>query len=222
MLTMKLFRLVLCSVVLAAIGSVHADSPRSVVFSNVNIFDGESDRLIKGGSVLVEGNLIKSVSSSPINAPGAEVIDGGGRTLMPGLTDAHVHLMLNDAPHVSIYEKPRAFVGAQAVKISFGTDLVGPLEKQALQPLEFRARSRYFSNVEILRQATSLNAQLFELSGLRHPYREGAIGVIREGVYADLILVDGNPLEDIELMVDPGANFRLIMKDGVIYKNTLS
>jgi imidazolonepropionase-like amidohydrolase len=87
--------------------------------------------------------------------------------------------------------------------------------------LEFRARARYFSNVEILRQATSLNAELLELSGLRHPYTEGALGVIERGAYADIILVDGNPLDDIELMVDPATNFRLIMKDGVIYKNTL-
>ena len=108
------------------------------------------------------------------------------------------------------------------VKIAWGTDLFGPLEKQALQPLEFRARTRYFSNAEILRQATSANAELFKLSGLRHPYREGEIGVIQEGAYADIILVDGNPLEDIELMVDPHANFDLIMKDGVIFKNTLN
>ena len=107
------------------------------------------------------------------------------------------------------------------VKISWGTDLFGPLEKQALQPLEFRARAKYFSNLEILRQATSGNAELFELSGLRHPYQEGALGVIREGAYADMVLVDGNPLEDIEVMVDPKVNFKLIMKNGVIYKNTL-
>jgi len=45
--------------------------------------------------------------------------------------------------------------------------------------------------------------------------------VIEEGAYADLILVDGNPLEDIDLVADPHENFDLIMKDGVIYKNAL-
>ena len=45
--------------------------------------------------------------------------------------------------------------------------------------------------------------------------------VIAQGAYADLIIVDGNPLEDIELMVDPATHFRVIMKDGVIYKDTL-
>ena len=48
-----------------------------------------------------------------------------------------------------------------------------------------------------------------------------ATGVIKEGAYADLIIVNGNPLEDITLMTDPATNFRVIMKDGKIYKNTL-
>ena len=69
--------------------------------------------------------------------------------------------------------------------------------------------------------ATSTNAELLELSGPRHPYQQGELGVIAEGAYADLILVDGNPLEDIDLIADPHTNFDLIMKDGVIYKNTL-
>ena len=425
------------------------EAPRQILFTNVNIFNGTDGDLIKNGSVLVEGNLIKRVGTGLKAADGATIIDGGGRTLMPGLTDSHVHLMLNDAPHVSIYEKPWAFVGAQAVagakamllrgfttvrdvggpvsglkdaiymglvegprilpsgpfisqtsghgdlqtssfklspyftgipdksllfgwvfvadgvpevqkaarevlrtgatqikvmagggvssyfdplhttqytleevkaivteaehwgtyvmvhaytdaavrqcieagvksiehgpfltgetlklmaekgawlspqaylfgmtpeelkitgtpaepkmrqvnedsdqvmklakefkvKVAWGTDLFGPLEKQAQQPLEFRARTKYFSNFEILRQVTSDNAELFKLSGKLHPYQEGELGVIEEGAYADLLLVDGNPLADIEVMVNPEENFDLIMKDGVIYKNTLA
>ena len=53
------------------------------------------------------------------------------------------------------------------------------------------------------------------------PYQEGPLGVIEKGAYADLILVDGNPLEDINLVADPQANFDLIMKDGVIFKNEM-
>ncbi len=45
--------------------------------------------------------------------------------------------------------------------------------------------------------------------------------MIEEGAYADLLLVDGNPLTNIDLVGDPGMNFVVIMKDGVIYKNTL-
>jgi len=68
--------------------------------------------------------------------------------------------------------------------------------------------------------ATSGNAQLLEMSGPRNPY-PGKLGVIEEGAYADLLLVDGNPLENLDLVADPDKNFVVIMKDGKIYKNTL-
>ena len=68
---------------------------------------------------------------------------------------------------------------------------------------------------------TSNNARLFELSGKRHPYQKGPLGVIKKGAYADLIIVDGNPLEDVSILGDSGKNLSLIMKDGVIYKNAL-
>ena len=68
--------------------------------------------------------------------------------------------------------------------------------------------------------ATGINAQLLALSGLRNPY-PGQLGLIAEGALADLLLVNGNPLEDIRLIEDPGRNFVVIMKDGTVYKNTL-
>ena len=61
----------------------------------------------------------------------------------------------------------------------------------------------------------------FALSGERHPYKEGPLGVIKEGAYADILLVDGNPLKDVKILGDGGKNIPLIMKDGKIYKNTL-
>jgi len=69
------------------------EAPAQVLFTNVQIFDGVSEERM-ARNVLVEGNLIKRVSAAAISAPGATVIDGGGRTLMPGLIDNHVHLML--------------------------------------------------------------------------------------------------------------------------------
>ena len=68
--------------------------------------------------------------------------------------------------------------------------------------------------------ATSTNAELLALSGKRNPY-PGKLGVVEEGALADLLLVDGNPLENIGLIADPDKNFLVIMKDGRIYKNTL-
>jgi imidazolonepropionase-like amidohydrolase len=68
--------------------------------------------------------------------------------------------------------------------------------------------------------ATSTNAELLALSGPRNPY-PGKLGVVEEGALADLLLVDGNPLTDIDLIDDPAKNFVVIMKDGKIHKNTL-
>jgi len=69
--------------------------------------------------------------------------------------------------------------------------------------------------------ATHDNAELLAMSGPRNPYQEGALGVIKEGAYADLILINGNPLENLDLVADPDKNFVLIMKDGKIYENTI-
>ena len=67
--------------------------PLQVLFKNVNIFNGTEDRLYENYQVLVEGNLIKAISAGEIEAAShATIVDGGGRTLMPGLIDAHVHL----------------------------------------------------------------------------------------------------------------------------------
>lgn len=70
------------------------DAPKQTVFTNVNVYDGVTPKLVEGASVLVEGNLIKAVSTETIDARGANIIDGGGRTLTPGLLDTHVHMQL--------------------------------------------------------------------------------------------------------------------------------
>jgi imidazolonepropionase-like amidohydrolase len=68
--------------------------------------------------------------------------------------------------------------------------------------------------------ATHDNAQLLKLSGPRNPY-PGELGVVKKGAYADLILLDGNPLENLDLVADPDRNFVVIMKDGKVFKNIL-
>ncbi|WP_380058984.1 amidohydrolase family protein (plasmid) [Falsihalocynthiibacter sp. SS001] len=77
-----------------ALSAAAQDDPIQVLFTNVNIFDGVSESLLENASVLVEGNLIKTISTQSIDAGDAQLIDGGGRTLMPGFIDNHVHLML--------------------------------------------------------------------------------------------------------------------------------
>ena len=107
-------------------------------------------------------------------------------------------------------------------KITYGVDAFGSTELfNTLYATEFRARAEHFSPLEILRQATSGAAELLGESGKRNPYRKGALGVIEEGAYADLLLVDGDPLADITVFSEPDKYLLFIMKDGIVYKNTL-
>jgi imidazolonepropionase-like amidohydrolase len=107
------------------------------------------------------------------------------------------------------------------VKMAWGTDVFfnPPINKD--QNTYIAKMGNWFTPFEVLKLITSENAQLLALSGNRSPYKAGKLGVIEEGAYADLILVDGNPLKDINLMVDYTKNFVLIIKDGIIYKNNL-
>lgn len=106
------------------------------------------------------------------------------------------------------------------VKTAFGTDLLFD-EKLAAKQGKFLAKlKRWYTPFEALKMATYDNAQLLKLSGPRDPY-PGELGVVKEGALADLILVNGNPLKDLDLVADPERNFAVIMKDGVIYKNAL-
>ena len=76
--------------------TVHADKADRTLITNVNVFDGRNEKLTMNANVLIEGALIKAVSTDPITAEGATVIDGKGRTLMPGLIDGHAHVMINN------------------------------------------------------------------------------------------------------------------------------
>jgi imidazolonepropionase-like amidohydrolase len=103
--------------------------------------------------------------------------------------------------------------------IAFGTDVITDPEKLKLINNEFELRTQWFESIEILRQATSYSARLLALSGNRNPY--GKIGVIEEGAMADILLINGNPLQDIKILTKPQENLLLIMKDGKVYKNIL-
>jgi imidazolonepropionase-like amidohydrolase len=111
------------------------------------------------------------------------------------------------------------------VKMVFGTDLLSnweaSVEYDKEANLEFKWLAKFMPNVEVLKMATSNAAELARLSGPNNPYQDGPTGVIAAGAYADLLIVEGNPLKDIMIMTKPDEKFRVIMKDGRIYKNTL-
>ena len=108
------------------------------------------------------------------------------------------------------------------VKVAFGTDMLFDPAAAEKQGKMLSKLSRWYTPYEALKMATSTNAELVKMCGPRNPYPLGPLGVIEEGAYADMIIVDGNPLENIDLVADADKNFVLIMKDGKIYKNTLN
>lgn len=110
----------------------------------------------------------------------------------------------------------------RGLKVTYGTDMFFvPREVFAEQARQMERLLPWYSPGEILRMATGNAGELFAMSGPnQNPYQAGPLGVVREGAYADLLLVEGNPLEDLGAVTDKD-NLRIIMKDGVIYKNTL-
>jgi imidazolonepropionase-like amidohydrolase len=125
-------------------------------------------------------------------------------------------------------------VKAYKPRFGFQTDCVGGLETCEKQiAYEKWLHADFFGNHHMLVAATSTAGEIMALSGdVLNPYPDGKLGVIEEGAYADILLVDGNPLEVITVIggVDQWHNapdrdgvdtIRIIMKDGVIYKNTL-
>lgn len=432
---------VACTALLATAAFAQEEVPARVLFTNVNIYDGVTPELMRDASVLVEGNLIAEVSADPIEADGATVIDGGGRTLTPGLSDMHVHLQLvtaapslefmrpqevhvrtvpiaedmlmrgfttvrdacgnthglreaiNDGTlvgpriisagaciggwsshadfmadtsvkgqtnveaigfstiadgadeireairremrqgasfiklmigggiastydpldvttmsfeeiqaavdeterwgtyataHINtdasvglaldagmrtfehllltspemmarvkeeveiysiqtavvdglgsnpVFVTPAAVAKAQYVEanantafeaakelgipMSFGVDSYGSLEAFRFNSQAISVRKNLFSNEAILEMLFQNNRKLMEMSGPRLPYQDGPLAVIEPGAYADILLVEGDPTEDVAVFSDWENNIDLVMKDGVIYKNTL-
>ena len=107
------------------------------------------------------------------------------------------------------------------LKTAFGTDILFSQKLARRQGAQLAKLVRWYSTADVLKMATSVNGELLALSGLRNPY-PGKLGVIEAGALADLLLVDGNPIENIKLIEDPAKNFLVIMKDGKIHKNLVA
>jgi imidazolonepropionase-like amidohydrolase len=97
------------------------------------------------------------------------------------------------------------------VPVAYGTDLLGQL--QVSQSDEFSLRAQVLSPAEIIRSATTIGAQIVRM--------EGKLGCVKAGAFADLLLVDGNPLKDLKLLQGQGQHLSMIMKGGRLHKNRL-
>ena len=96
------------------------------------------------------------------------------------------------------------------VEIGFGTDLLGSMH--AYQLNEFQIRSQVLPPAQLLRQATSINARLLQ--------REGELGAVTAGALADLIVIDGDPVKNLNLLSGDGHGVRMVIRDGEVVKDT--
>jgi imidazolonepropionase-like amidohydrolase len=148
-------------------------------------------------------------------------------SLQPLTSDLH---MSEHMPATSRQRAMQVFEGTEKayrlarqynVKTAFGSDILGDPAATARQGAALAVLARWNSPAEALTMATANNGELLALSGFINPY-PGKLGLVEEGALADLLLVDGNPLENLDLVADPERNFLVIMKDGRIYKNALA
>lgn len=189
--------------------TVHAYIPRAI-----------QQAVAAGVKCIEHGHLIDEPTAKLLAAKGI------WWSLQPFLNDQDASPLVNP---VSQKKALQVFAGTDnayrlakkyKIKTGFGTDILFDARLTGRQGAQLAKLVRWYTPTEALKMATGDNGELLALSGLVNPY-PGKLGVIKQGALADLVLVDGNPLEDIKLIEDPARNFVVIMKDGKIYKNLL-
>jgi len=178
------------------------------------------------GLMIREGSMKKLVKNGAFLAPQFNALSPRLEEL-PGLKPVNIAKIraaqLEMEPLIPLIKKYKP-------KVPFAVDAFGPPENHIRQRrYELYFVAELFGNYEALRRATSVSAELLALSGKRNPY--GKLGVIEPGAQADLLLIDGNPLEDIGLVggdsawwdasTNEIATMPLVMKGGVIFRNRL-
>jgi imidazolonepropionase-like amidohydrolase len=188
--------------------STHAYTPVSIQRS-----------IAAGVKVIEHGHLMDDASARLIAEKGVWLstqpfLDLGGAAALGSEQQAQMRQVISGTDRVYALAKK------YKIKVAFGTDILFSQALAERQGDNLANMTRWYTPAEALIMATSTNGELLALSGPRNPY-PGKLGVVEEGALADLLLVDGNPLQNIELVKDPAKNFLIIMKDGKIYKNLL-
>lgn len=149
-------------------------------------------------------------------------------SLQPFLDDEHARSLAEGSPNRAKQIEVRrgtdtayALAKKYGVKVAWGTDTLFDPALAKTQGEQLTKMVRWYTPAEVLKMATHDNAELLALSGPRNPY-PGRLGVVEEGALADLLLVRGDVLADIDLLDDPEANLLVIMKDGTVYKDILA
>jgi imidazolonepropionase-like amidohydrolase len=184
---------------------VHAYTPRAV------------RRAVEAGVKVIEhGQLLDEATLRLLAERGVWL---SLQTLMADSPDMAESRRIKRRPVIEGQDRVWPLAKRLGVKLAWGTDFLFEPEINAQQNSYLLRLQPWFTPAEILKLVTHDNAQVLALSGLRSPY-QGRLGVIEPGALADVILVNGDPLRNFELVADPGANFSVIMKDGMIVKNT--
>ena len=189
--------------------SVHAYTPRAI-----------QTAIAAGVKVIEHGHLMDEATAKLMADKGIwlsfqPLTDDGDPPRLPP-----ANLLRLQQVHAGT-EQTVALAKKYKLKMAFGTDILFSTAAASRQGAELTKMARWYTPTEVLVMATGTNAELLRLSGPRNPY-PGKLGVVEEGALADLLLVDGNPIENVKLIENPDKNFLVIMKDGKVYKNTLS
>ncbi len=189
--------------------AVHAYTPRAV-----------RQALEAGVKCIDHGQLLDDATAKLMAQKGAwwslqPFIDDGHSTFAEGSPNRIKQLEMYKGTDTAY-----ALAKKYKIKTAWGSDILFSATNAARQGSKLTTMTRWYTPAEVLTMATRQNAELLALSGARNPY-PGKLGVVEEGALADLLLVGGNPLENIALIEDPANNFVVIMKDGKIYKDML-
>jgi len=168
-------------------------------------------------------NGVRSIEHGTLmNRESADVVAGAGAFVVPtmaiieslrqaplGLPPAALEKLAAIGDHAAAAV---AHCRAAGVKLGLGTDLFGALRDQ--QSREFEVRGRHESSLDVLRSATSVNAELIGL--------QGEVGTLRAGAAADLIAVSGDPQANVAALADPQHNLKLVVHDGRVISNQIA
>ena len=181
---------------------------------------GAIQRSIAAGVKVIEhGHLMDEATARLMAEKGIWLstqpfVDLGGAKMLPAVQQQQMMQVVSGTAAVYGYVKK------YKIKTAFGTDILFSPALAEHQGQGIVDLTRWFTPAEALAMATSANGELLALSGLRNPY-PGKLGVVEQGALADLLVVDGNPLDNLDLVADPANKFLVIMKDGVVYKNSI-
>jgi imidazolonepropionase-like amidohydrolase len=190
--------------------TVHAYTPAAI------------QRAVAAGVKVIEhGHLMDEASAKLMAQKGIWLsiqpfLDEGMAAAFPPGSPNHARLQ----QVISGTDTAYALAKKYRLKTAFGTDVLFSPAQARRQGAQLVLLTRWYTPGELLTMATGTNGELLRLSGPRNPY-PGKLGVVEEGALADLLLVDGDPVENIRLIENPDKNFLVIMKDGKVYKNTL-